>query len=437
MIAGLPKNNSGEFIRAFLFLRKAFLIQGVERMEDKDITKRGFLHLRNPLKRDRTTSVPVSAGYNWDNSLIPENKSTASKVTLANQVITLEAIPDRTYGDADFNVKVTASSGLPITITASGACSITGINVHINGAGVCTITAHQDGDDNFNTAEDVQQSFMVKPAELTVKADDKRIEYGKPLPSFSATASGLVNGFESLGKLTFTTTAVPGSPPGTYTINPAGLNSPNYTYKYISGILTIAPATVTVVANDKSKIYGEPLPVFDATIAGRVNGDTPESLGNLVFEAEATPGSPVGNYSVTPGGLSLPNYVFNYIKGTLTVSPALLKVKANDKSITFGEPLPVFDGEVTGLVNGDSIESLGELIFTAAAMPGSPVGKYEIIPSGLESPDYSYDYISGTLSITPAPLTVTAESIVIEYGEPLPFFDAAVISRQTVLRYHH
>jgi type II secretory ATPase GspE/PulE/Tfp pilus assembly ATPase PilB-like protein len=395
-------------------------------VEDKDITKRGFLRLRNPLKRDRTTSAPVSTGYKWDNSLIPENKSTTPKVTLANQAITLEAIPDRTYGDSDFNVKATASSGLSIILTASGACSITGTTVHITGAGVCIITAHQDGDDNFNPAEDVQQSFMVKPAELMVKADDKRIEYGKPLPSFSATASGLVNGFESLGTLTFTTTAVLGSPPGTYTITPAGLTSPNYTYTYASGILIIAPATVTVVDNDKSKVYGEPLPVFDATITGLVNGDTPESLGNLVFETEATPGSPVGNYLVTPSGLSSPNYVFNYIKGTLTVSPATLKVRANDKSIIYGEPLPVFYGEVTGLVNGDSIESLGELVFSAAEMPRSLVGMYAIIPSGLESPNYIYDYISGTLSITPAPLTVAAEHIVIEYGEPLPAFDAAV-----------
>ena len=397
-------------------------------MEEKgNSVKKGFLHLRNPLKRDRTPSgESVSGGYNWDNSVNPENKSINPKVTSANQVITLEAIRDRTYGDPDFNIEATASSGLPIIITASGACSIIGTTVHITGAGVCTITAHQDGDDNFNTAEDVQQNFTVKPAELTVKADDKSIEYGKPLPSFSATASGLVNGFESLGTLAFTTTAIPDSPPGTYTITPAGLTSPNYTYTYVNGILTIAPATVTVVANDKSKVYGEPLPVFDAAITGLVKEDTPESLGNLVFQTEATPGSPVGDYSITPGGLSSPNYIFNYIKGTLTVSPATLKVKASDKSITYGEPFPVFDGDVTGLVSGDSIESLGELIFSSAAVQGSAVGTYEIVPGGLESQNYIYDYISGTLSITPAPLTVTAEHIVIEYGEPFPVFDGEV-----------
>ncbi|MBN1368033.1 MAG: Flp pilus assembly complex ATPase component TadA [Dehalococcoidales bacterium] len=396
-------------------------------MEDKDAGKKGFLHLRNPLKRERPASnESVPSGYTWDDSLKTENKSTTPKTDSASQVITLEPISDKNYGDSDFEIEVSSSSGLRVKLTASGVCSVTGTTVHINGAGVCTIAAHQDGDDDFNQAEDVQQTFTVHPAELTVTADNKRTEYGKPLPSFTATVSGLVNGFENLGTFTFTSTAVPGGSPGTYAITPSGLTSPNYTYNYVPGELIITPAKINVTVKNAGKIYGEALPAFEAAINGLINKDTPESLGELVFETDATPASPVGVYCIKASGLNSPNYIVNYTEGTLSVTPAELTVKANDKNIVYGEEFPVFDGEVTGLIESDAVESLGLLIYNAAAMPGSPVGEYAIIPSGLESPNYSCNYINGTLSISPAPLTVTVEDVIIEYGEALPVFDVAI-----------
>ena len=396
-------------------------------MDEKETGKRGFLHLRNPLKRERPAqNDAVPAGYTWENSLNRGEKSTTPKTDSTNQVITLEPITDKNYGDTDFDIVVSTSSGLPVNITASGSCSVTGTTVHINGAGVCTISAHQDGDDNFNPAEDVQQSFTVKPVELTVTADNKRVEYGKPLPSFTATVSGLVNGFENLGTLAFTTTAIPGSPPGTYEIMPTGLDSPNYTYNYVKGDLVITPAKIKVTVKNIEKIYGAPLPSFKAVFNGLLKGDTTESLGELVFETAATQESPVGTYTVKADGLDSPNYEVNYVEGTLTVSPATLKIRANDKSFVYGEPLPVFDGEITGLADWDTIDSLGSLTYSTTVMPDSPVGDYEIIPAGLESPNYIYDFINGVLTVSPAPLTVTANDVVIEYGEALPGFDATI-----------
>src|ERR687885_567282 len=73
-----------------------------------------------------------------------------------------------TFGDADFGVSATASSGLSVSFGATGNCTVTGSTVHITGAGSCTITASQPGDANYNAAPDVMQSFNIAKANQTI-----------------------------------------------------------------------------------------------------------------------------------------------------------------------------------------------------------------------------------------------------------------------------
>ena len=61
----------------------------------------------------------------------------------------------------DFTISATASSGLPVSFTASGTCTISSNTVHITGVGSCNITAHQAGNSNYNAAPDVSQTFTV------------------------------------------------------------------------------------------------------------------------------------------------------------------------------------------------------------------------------------------------------------------------------------
>lgn len=82
----------------------------------------------------------------------------------AEQAITFGTLADKTYGDADFTVSATASSGLPVAYGAAGDCTVTGDLVHITGAGSCTITASQAGDGTFAAAADVDQSFNIGQA---------------------------------------------------------------------------------------------------------------------------------------------------------------------------------------------------------------------------------------------------------------------------------
>ncbi len=83
--------------------------------------------------------------------------------------------------------------------------------------------------------------------------------------------------------------------------SPVGFDSPNYAYTYAGGTLTVMPAPLTVTAEDKIKVYGASLPVFTVIVNGLVNGDTVEKLGQVIFDCNAKPTSPVGNYVVVPG----------------------------------------------------------------------------------------------------------------------------------------
>jgi len=133
--------------------------------------------------------------------------------------------------------------------------------------------------------------------------------------------------------------ATPASPVGSYSIL-ASLHDPgqklaNYTVTIKNGTLTVTPARLTVTADNQTKIYGQPNPVFTASYSGFVLGQDPSVLrGTLTFSTPATITSPVGNYPITPSGLTATNYAITFISGTLTVTPALLTAYGMDFTAT-------------------------------------------------------------------------------------------------------
>ena len=65
------------------------------------------------------------------------------KVTVLkrDQTITFGTLSNKAFGNADFTVSTTASSGLAVSFAAGGACTVSGTTVHLTGAGSCTVTA--------------------------------------------------------------------------------------------------------------------------------------------------------------------------------------------------------------------------------------------------------------------------------------------------------
>jgi hypothetical protein len=82
----------------------------------------------------------------------------------------------------------------------------------------------------------------------------------------------------------------------------------------------VAPAPLSVTANNATKILAAANPTFSATYSGFVNGDTAASLsGTLTCTSTATATSPGGSYPITCSGLSSTNYSISYVAGTLKI----------------------------------------------------------------------------------------------------------------------
>lgn len=78
------------------------------------------------------------------------------------QTITFDPLPDRIVTDPPFVVTATASSGLPVSFTAEGECSVLNNLVTLTGRpGSCTLTAHQPGDETYNPAPDAGRTFDI------------------------------------------------------------------------------------------------------------------------------------------------------------------------------------------------------------------------------------------------------------------------------------
>ena len=73
---------------------------------------------------------------------------------------------------------------------------------------------------------------------------------GTPNPPLTVTYTGFVNN-DGPDQLTYqpliTTTAITTSPYGEYPINASGAISPNYTFTYVPGYLTVAPSSQAIV----------------------------------------------------------------------------------------------------------------------------------------------------------------------------------------------
>ena len=233
-------------------------------------------------------------------------------------------------------------------------------------------------------------------------------------------------------------TVIPGSAPANIsgnvlTVTGVGLvdieadEAGNATYAAATPVdesFTAAPALLTITANNASKVYGAAIPSLSASYRGFVNGDTVAILTDPVtMTTTATASSSVlpGGYQITPSGASDPNYNISYIDGTLTVTPAPLTVTATNESMVYGGTVPVLTYTYTGLVNNDTSATFtGSLVTTATS--SSNVGDYPITQGTLAATgNYTIGtYNPDTLTVTPAPLTVTATNESMTYGGTVP-----------------
>jgi hypothetical protein len=373
----------------------------------------------------------LSASYAAQGNFGPSSQTGNLHVNKADQTINWSNPTDIGYGTAlsstQLNATVTVVGPAP-----AGALTYTPALGTVLNAGTgqtLSVTAAATQDYNSATAS---VTLNVTPAPLTVTVDNQTKVYGAALPTLTGTLTGVVNG-DSI-TVTYSTTATAGSDvlPGGYPVT-ATLNDPNgrlgnYTVTNIPGTLTITKANqILNWSNPADIVYGTPLSPTQLNATVTVVGPAP--AGALQYTpAAGTVLSAGAHQTLSVTVAATQDYNAANTSVSVNVTPAPLTITADSKTKVYGAALPTLTASYRGFVNGDTAASLttpptlGTTATAGSHVSGNP---YPITASGAADSNYTIQYVAGTLTVTPAPLAITADSKTKAYGAAVPALTAS------------
>jgi MBG domain len=202
--------------------------------------------------------------------------ASAGKTT---QNITFDPLENKVYGDPAFALGATASSGLPVSYNASGSCEVVSGTLTITGAGSCTITAHQAGNEEFEPAADVSRSFFIAKAPATISLSGLSYTFDGTVKS--ATVTTTPAGLSGVS-VTYSQSGAPAVPrnAGSYQVL-ASLDNANYEASPASATLTISKANPVISWTPASITVGTPLGSAQLNATFRGLGGVSLSGGSL------------------------------------------------------------------------------------------------------------------------------------------------------------
>ncbi len=327
------------------------------------------------------------------------------------QVQVTAGYPAPTLTGATSGTTTTATeSGNTVTLLTStgsyGSGAVAGNTVLVAG---CVPTAYNGTFPIATASAGTTLTYMDSTAGLAPGAGCQALVLPNGL-TFNAT-TGLVGGTPADG--------TEGNYAATFTASNAV--PPSATLSYT---LTVnAAGTLTITASNGTMTYGGSVPAITPSYMGFVNGDTPASLtAQPTCTTTATSSSPVGSSPTTScSGAVDANYsAIKYVNGAVTVTQAPLTITASNGTMTYGGTPPTITPTFMGLVNGDNATTLG-VTCVSNATSTSPVGNgYTSSCTASAGANYQIIYVPGTVSVTQAPLTITASSATMNYGGTVP-----------------
>jgi uncharacterized repeat protein (TIGR03803 family) len=311
-------------------------------------------------------------------------------VNKANQTVTLNAIPAKTYGDAPFTVSATSSTGLPVTYSSSklSVATVSGNMVTIVGAGTAVITATQAGNSNYNAASNGKT--------LTVAKATQTISFG-PLPG------------KNYGDAPF---------------NLSATSSSGLPITYVSSVKTVATVTgntVKIVGVGSTSITASQPGDLNYTAATSVSQPLVVSKGDPIITFDPLPDKNFGDPAFTLNATSTSNAAITFTSSDITIAKISTKtvtmLKPGTVIITASQPattlwnsasktqqLNVLKKSQTITFNALPVKTYGDPSFTVSATSTSG------LPVSFASSDNTVATVSGnTITLTgPGIATITA-----------------------------
>ena len=187
------------------------------------------------------------------------------------------------------------------------------------------------------------------------------------------------------------------SAPATFTVSGSNLTS---------GVLVTAPPGYEVSTDGVN---------FGSTVTVQSTGTLGPTTVYLRLAATTAAGTYAGNVTLTSGGTSV-----TVATVSSTIAQALLTVTADNKTRPFGAGNPDLTYTYSGFENDDTPSSLTTLpTAVTTATTASPVGTYPITPGGAAAANYTFKYVSGTLTVTTSNVLLVFNPLPAKtYGDP-------------------
>ena len=371
--------------------------------------------------------TPVVTNLKADNySFTPANGVLTVKKADASWT-TAPSANSLTYnGQAQRLVKAGIATGGTMMYSLEDSSWSTSIPSGTN-AGTYTVYYYVKGDDNHNDSKTARISVQITKAAPTYTPPKARtLTYNGQAQSLAeaGTATGGTMMYSLDGK-NWSASIPSGTNAGTYTVYYHVKGDDNHNDSQSAAISVqigkadptyTAPTAKTLTYNGQAQSLAE---------AGTATGGTMMySLEDNSWSTSIPTGTNAGTYTV-----------YYYVKGDdnhndtepqsieSVINKAVITVTANDSTITYGEAFENNGVTYSGFVNGenDSVIS-GKVMYSSDYSTGKGVGTYEIKPivTSLSADNYTFEAVSGTLTVNKAVLTITADDQKITYGDNLP-----------------
>jgi hypothetical protein len=286
------------------------------------------------------TVTPTVSGGTLTNFAITAVNGAWSITNASSTVTTVTCPASVVYNGAaqtPCTATVTGSGGLnqslPVTYTnntnagtATASASFTGDTNHAASSNSANFTINTASQAITFTPPTSPVIYGVSPISLSATGGAS----GKPVVfsiDASSTGSGMINGSM------LTVTGV-----GNLIINANQAGDSNHlAATQVTRTIVVNVATLTVAANNASRVYGTNNPAFTGSVTGAVSGDTYTQSYSTV----ATISSNVGTYPIVPSvtGANLTDYAVTVQDGTLTITQAgtATSMNASSSSVTPGQ----------------------------------------------------------------------------------------------------
>ncbi len=267
---------------------------------------------------------------------------------------------------------------------------------------------------NYNISYTEGKLVVTEADPVIITAISCSRKYGEENPLFDYVSEGAI--LDGIPEITCEATET--SPVGTYDIIVKQESVKNFNVICVAGTLTIEKAPLNIAAGTYVKKQGAQMPEFTLAYTGFMNNESQEVLTKLPsVSCDANEVTAPGEYPVLVYGAEAENYEITYTTGKLIVikaDPVIVKVKNATRE--YGDENPIFEYTTEGSTLTGTPE------FTCDATATSPIGTYEIVAKQGTISNFNVTYVSGTLTVEKAPLTVSAGTYTKKQGDTMPEF---------------